>query len=154
MLSIGLSAIIVLIASILLSTLLQSRIKNQTILEVEQTGANTLEVITQSVRNATAVIAPSPGQNGAALSLQEPIIAKDPTAFDLVSGAMRISEGGGVPVALSSSRVVVSGLTFSNVSASGTHGAVRIQFTVSAVNNSGRNEYDYSKVFYGTASIR
>lgn len=51
---------------------------------------------------------------------------------------------------LVNSQVTISGLTFTS---SSPH-SVRIQFTLTAVNPSGRNEYDFSKTFYGSATIR
>ena len=35
-----------------------------------------------------------------------------------------------------------------------TPGNIRIQFDLSFVNNTNRNEYDWTKTFYGSASLR
>ena len=55
---------------------------------------------------------------------------------------------------LYNSRVTASNLSFQNLSRTGTPGTIRIQFTLSHINPSGRNEYDFNKTFYGTASLR
>lgn len=112
-----------------LSLLMQSRVKNQTIAEVEQQGVQVMQIITQTGRNATDINFPS--------------------AFDLSGGVIHENT-----IALTNSRVDASALTFQNLSRAGTPGTIRIQFTLTHVNSSGRNEYDYTKTFYGTASLR
>ncbi|MBI5356236.1 type II secretion system protein [Candidatus Collierbacteria bacterium] len=112
-----------------LSLLMQSRVKNQTIAEVEQQGATVIQIITQTGRNAADV--------------------NFTAAFDLSGGTIRQDA-----IPLTNSRVIASGLTFTNLSRTGTPGTVRIQFTLTHVNPSGRNEYDFNKTFYGTATIR
>jgi len=112
-----------------LSLLMQSRVKNQAIAEVEQQGIQAMQVITQTGRNAADV--------------------NFTTAFDLFGGTMRQDA-----IPLTNSRVVASNLTFQNLSRTGTPGTVRVQFTLTHINPSGRNEYDFNKTFYGSASLR
>ncbi len=112
-----------------LSLLMQSRVKNQTIAEVEQQGVVVMQTITQAGRNATSV--------------------NFTNAFDISGGVIRENT-----VALTNSRVVASGLTFQNLSRVGTPGTIRVQFTLTHINPEGRNEYNYSKTFYGTSSVR
>jgi type II secretory pathway pseudopilin PulG len=70
------------------------------------------------------------------------------------TGAAAVSEAGGGDVALTNSKVQVSGLTFQNLSRSGTPGIVRVNFVVSRSNPNNRNEYDYQKAFTFSASLR
>ena len=121
-------AIVLSIAGFL-SLLMQSRVKNQTIAEVEQQGAAVMQVITQAGRNASGI--------------------DFTNAYDLSGGIIRENT-----VALTNFRVVASNLTFQNLSRAGTPGTIRIQFTLTHINPSGRNEYDYNKTFYGSASLR
>lgn len=67
--------------------------------------------------------------------------------------ALQIKEGSGIVVPLTNNKVMLSDLTFKNLSRSGTPGVVQVSFTVSRVNNSGKNEYDYQKTFTGTAAL-
>ncbi|OGD62601.1 hypothetical protein A2160_06250 [Candidatus Beckwithbacteria bacterium RBG_13_42_9] len=129
-----------------LSLLMQSRVKNQTISEVEQQGVQVMQIITQTSRNAASLNSPTQGQTASSLSL-------DATVFDLSSGTIRITEGGS-PISLTNSRVTASALTFKNLSRTDTPGTIRIQFTLTHVNPQGRNEYNFSKTFYGSASLR
>lgn len=112
-----------------LSLSMQSRVKNQAIAEVEQQGVQVMQIITQAGRNAADVSFTS--------------------VFDLSGGVIRQNT-----IALTNSRVVASALTFQNLSRAGTPGTIRIQFTLTRINPSGRNEYDYSKTFYSSVSLR
>lgn len=154
LLYISLYSIIMLSIMGLLFTLLEVRIKSRTEAEVDQQGVQIIQLITQAIRNADNINSPTAGTSSALLSLDMPGTNLDPTVFDLSSGAIRIAETNGTPVNLSNSLVTVSNLTFTNLSRSQTPGNVRIEFTVTYVNNEGRNEYDYSKTFTADASLR
>ena len=134
--------------------LLEARIKNQTIGEVEQQGAQVAQAITQTLRNADVINAPTQGNSAATLSLNTYTGANNPTIFDLSAGTIRVTEGAGVPTALSNARVVASVLNFQNLSQPDTPGIVRFSFLLTHINPSGRNEYNFSKTFYASASLR
>ncbi len=152
--------IIILIISATLSLLMASRTKNQTIAEVEGQGAFVMNLITQTVRNATAINSPLVGAPSSTLNINVPTVPLDldPTEFNISGGVIQIIQDvGGANTttnSLTSSRVTASGLTFTNLTRSGTDGTIKIQFTLTYVNTSGRNEYDYAKTFYGSATIR
>lgn len=154
LLYISLASIILIITSLFLSTLLESRIKNQSIAEVEQQGAQVMHLITQTLRNAEAVNSPLPGANSSTLSIDVINAASDPTIFDLSTDAIRITEGAEAAISLTNNLVTASNLDFTNLSRSGTPGAVHITFTLTHVNPSGRNEFAFSRTFYGSASLR
>jgi len=130
---VGLAAVMILAVSIFLSTMLQSRVRNQTVLEVESQGIQVMQIVTQAGRNANSI--------------------DFTTSFDLSQGVIIMNDGSG-PVALTNSRVVASNLTFQNLSRTDTPGTIRIQFTLTHINPSERNEYDFSKTFYGSATLR
>lgn len=155
LLYLGLVGMMLLVVSLFLLLILQSRIKTQAIVEVEQQGIQVLERISQTARNAEAVNSPALGVSDSSLSLDVTDPTKDPTVFDLVSGVIRIgSEGTGPAVNLTNSRVTAFNLVFQNLSRPNTPGVVRIQFTLTHVNPANRSEYDYSKTFYATTSLR
>ena len=58
-------------------TIVSSRVKNQTIAEVERQGAATIALISQRIRNAESISAPAPGSSAASLTL--------------IAGIMRVS---------------------------------------------------------------
>jgi len=147
LLYIAIASIIVFTTASMLRFTLELRTKNQTIAEVEQEGAQVMQLITQTVRNATAISSPTIGASGASLSV-------DTTVFDLSGGSIRIKEGAGAAVNLTSSKITVSSLNFQNLSRVSTPNIVRVSFTVTYTNSSGRNEYDFTKSFYGSAGLR
>ncbi len=144
----------ILSVSSLLPLLMQSRVKNQTIAEVEQQGAQVMQVVTQTVRNAATLNSPTQGLSASSLSINVVDSAKSPTIFDLSGGVIRMQEGAGSPVSLTNSHVVASGLTLQNLSRTGTKGTIKIQFTITQINPEGRQEYNFNKIFYGTATVR
>lgn len=154
LLYVAISSVMLLAISFFLQTLLESRIKNQTIAEVEQQGLHVMQIIAQTARNAEVISSPAQGASASSLTLDVITVASDPTVFDLSSGSIRITEGVGSPVALTNSRVTASALTFQNLSRASTPGIIRIQFTLTHVNPEGRNEYSFTKTFIGSATLR
>lgn len=150
----SITGLIILSISILWSIVMQSRLKNQTIAEVEQQGIQVMQIITQTARNAESITSPASGISSSSLTLDVVNAGSDPTIFDLVSGVIRIREGAGNPISLSNSRITASSLNVQNLSRTQTPGTVRISFTLTHINPEGRNEYDFQKTFYATASLR
>lgn len=132
----------------------RSRVKNQTVAEVEEGGVLIMSRIVQTVRNAEGINFPVMGESSSLLSLDMYDEIKDPTVFDISNGVFRVKEGTADPIPLTSNRVTASELVFTNLSRESTPGTIRIQFTLTHVNLSGRNEYDYSKTFIGSATVR
>lgn len=137
-----------------LSLILQSRIKNQSIAEVDQQGIQVMQIVTQTIRNAIQINSPSLGASGSSLSINVVSAPNNPTIFDLSSGTIRITEGASSPVSLTSNRITASNLTFQNLSPNSTGGSIRITFTLSQKNPGSKNEYDFTKTFYDTATLR
>lgn len=154
LLYVSIAALLLLAISAFSATLLSARVKNQTIAEVEQQGAQALAMITQTVRNADSITSPGITAGATSLVLAVTPAASSPTVFDVSAGALRIKQGAGATMPLTNSRVVASNPIFSNMSRINTPGTVRIQFTLAAVNNSGRNEYSFTKTFTGSATLR
>lgn len=155
LLYIAIVSVVVFIISNLLFSVLQSRVKNQTVADVEQEGAFVMRMITQTVRNGTAINSPAIGASSASLSVNVTSAPLSPTIFDSSGGVIRITEGAGAPVNLTSSHVTVSALLFQNLSVAALpQGSIRISYTITHVNTVGRNEYSYSKTFTGTADLR
>ncbi|MDP3962889.1 MAG: prepilin-type N-terminal cleavage/methylation domain-containing protein [bacterium] len=155
LLYVSLSSIILLLVSVFIAALLGARVKNQVIAEVEQEGIQVMQVLTQTIRNATAINSPGTGMSAALLSVDTVVSGNNPTVFDSSSGAIQITEGVASSVMLTNATLVtVSALNFQNLTKPSTHGAIRVSFNLKYVNQSGRNEYDYSKTFYASASLR
>ncbi|HSX28913.1 MAG TPA: type II secretion system protein [Candidatus Saccharimonadales bacterium] len=131
-----------------------ARVKNQTISEVNEQGTAAMDYLTQTIRNATAISAPAAAASASALTVTVPTGSLSPTIFNLSgTSALQVQEGSGGQIPLTSNDVTISGLTFTNLTKSGTSGTVQVKFTVSRVNPSSRNEYDYQKTFTSSAEI-
>lgn len=141
--------------SVFLQLVLESRVRHQVALEVESIGAQVMHTITQATRNAQTITAPASGATASSLTLDVVSAGVDPTVFDLSGGVIRVTEGAGSAVNLTSSELTASSLSFQNLTpASGSPGVLRISFTLTATNTSLRQEFTYSETFYGTASLR
>lgn len=154
LLYVGLASIILLVTSVFLGMLLESRIKNQTVAEVEGQGIQVMQAVAQTVRNAEAINSPTAGNSANSLSLDVVNVANDPTVFSLSGGQVEIKEGANTAINLTNSRVMVSDLNFENLSRTGTPGNIQISFTITHVNPEGKNTYSYSKSFISSASLR
>ena len=154
LLYLAITPLILLTIFVFLSSFFEARVKNQTIMEVEEQGIYAMNSIIEAIRNAEAINTPLGGASASFLSLDVINAALDPTVFDVSGSTLRITEGAGTPVALTNTRVVASDLTFQNLSYPSTPGIIRVQFTLSRVNPEARYEYNFIKTFYGSANIR
>lgn len=127
----------------------QTRIKSQTVSEVQQQGSYIAKVLSDTIESADSITAPV--ASGNTLSL---VIDGQTVTFELASGELVQSVGGGPAAALHNAQVEASNLTFTNLTASSTPGSVHFEYTLSYVNNSGRNEYSFDNTFYGGGSLR
>ncbi|MDO8571613.1 MAG: prepilin-type N-terminal cleavage/methylation domain-containing protein [bacterium] len=154
MLVVSISAMILGALAFFFGTLIQARVKGQVIADVEQQGDFIMRTILSSVRNAATLNTPTQGVSAAVLSINTDTPVLNPTVFDSASSTLRIKEGTASPVNLGSSGITASAVSFHNTSRAGTRGIIRVQFTLSTLNSTGRQEYDYQKTFYGSASLR
>lgn len=150
LLYVAIIGIILLTVSGFLYTTLRSRVKNEVISEVNQQGIQLTQLMTQTIRNSSAINSPASGSSSASLSLNTSVPANNPTIFDLSSGAARIKQASAAEIPLTNSRVVVSGLSFTHLTSS----SIKIQFTLTHVNPGNRPEYTFSQTFNTTASLR
>lgn len=151
---IGIASAIAFVTTALLFTILGARTKNQVVIDVDQEGQRTMQIITQTIRNTTTINSPTAGLTAASLSLNTPTAANNPTVFDLSAGSIRIKEGAATVVPLTSIHTTASGLQFLNLTRPGTKGTIRIQFTLTYNSTSNRFEYKYAKQFTGSATLR
>jgi len=151
---VGLTATILLGISALIATTLESRVKSQTISEVDSQGLAVMQIIAQSIRNAQAINSPGLGAVSSTLSISMSLPSVNPTIFNLAANTIQITEATGQPIPLTNLRVIASGLNFYNLSRAGTLGTIQIQFNLTYLNPQNRNEYDYSKTFISSASLR
>ncbi len=153
LLYVSLLSILLFVIFNFLGVVLQGRVRNQVIAEVEQQGNQIMQIITQSIKNADLIIYPLQSVTSTSLSLQVYNTSLTPTVFDLAGGQIRITEGSNAPVPLHNSRVVASNLFFYNLARNLSPDTIYISFDLSYNSTSTRSEYTYSKTFYASAEI-
>lgn len=126
--------------------------------DVNYQGEAVMSLITQTIHQASSINSPTSGNSGTSLSLSMSNSAVNPTTFILTNDGTtsRFQIGEGAPAInnnLTNARVVVSNLNFTNMSLSGTKGSVLIKYTITYRTPSPRQELQYSKTFYGAATI-
>jgi len=151
---VAISAVVLLIMSQFLTQSLQARQKYKTVSEISMQGNQIMQLLAQTVRNASAINTPAAGATSSSLSLNVPTPALSPTVVSLTGGVLNITEGTGTGVALNNSQISVTNFTVRNLSRTGTPGIIQIQFTLSYNNPSNKNEYNYVQTFTTSAGIR
>jgi Tfp pilus assembly protein FimT len=132
------------------TTLSNTRLHTQGVLEVNDQGSQAIKLITQTLRNGSSINSPTIGNSGSSLSIDTGVGATNPTVFSEIGGVLYINEGGGGNVALTNNKVVVSNLTFSNFSRTSTPNIIKISFTITSTN--ARDPYSVN--FDGSGALR
>ncbi len=149
----ALSGVIILAVSAFVFIIWQSQAKSRTISEVEQQGAQIMDNILRQIRAAEAINSPVPTNNASTLNLAA-LAPNNPIVIDEVGGDLRLTLGANAPIVLDNNQVTISNLSFANYGRNNTTGSIRVSFSVSYINNSNRQAYDYQQTFIGTASPR
>jgi prepilin-type N-terminal cleavage/methylation domain-containing protein len=146
----------VLLTSVVMfyGTALDSRVKNQSIVEVNQQGGAAMEYMAQTIRNASSITLPAAAGTGAQLTLAMPDAGSNPTIFNLSGTTLQVTEGASAAVALTNDKVQITSLSFKNLSRASTPGVVQVTMTVARTNLANRNEYDYQKTFVTSTALR
>lgn len=131
-----------------------ARLRSQTILEINYQGSRIVQDINSTIRNAVSINDPVITNSGTSLSVETVNPVHNPTIFTVATGTLYMQEGTNDLIALTNNRVEVTDLIFSNMSRVGTPGTIRIRFTLKNSDTYTKPEEQYTKDFYGSASIR
>lgn len=137
-----------------LSMVLNAKVKNQTVIEVEQQGESVILEMAQAIRNATSINYPTFGTSSSTISLVMASSTKNPTIFKLSSSTLQIIEGTSSAINLTNNLVAVTGLTFKNLGTSSGTDSIQMKLNINYINLRGTNDYQYSQNFTGSASKR
>lgn len=143
--AIGFALVVVLMVSVTYVNMVSDREQYRTAAEVENAGYEAMSIITQTVRNATSISSPAVSATSSSLTVAVPTASLSPTVFSLSTSTLSMLQGS-TRTSITGSQVTVSAPVFTNLGLASTSGTVRIQFTIA--------EASYSKVFYGSATIR
>lgn len=147
-------SVVVFSIAMVLTMFLQVKEKNTTLSDVKEEGVWLMQRIVSIIENAENIQSPIVGTGGASLTLDVYDTLADPSILQLTNGVLTLREGTGVAISLNSPRVVVSNLTFMNVSRPDTPGIVKFQFTMTHSGDVNNFVYGTTENFYGSASLR
>lgn len=150
---IGLAAFLLASLGTLVNLSYKVRARQQVIAEVEQQGLAASQTISQIIRNASSITSPAVGSSAATVVVVVSDVSKTPTTFALSGSNLQITQNTTSTI-LTNSQVTVSALSFKNLSATGSPGTIKFQFTLNYTNPGGTPQFTYSKTFYGSASLR
>lgn len=134
----------------------QTRERVRVMAEGEQNLRFAMQKVLRGVRTATKlnIGASTFGSADGVLSLEMDGPAADPTVFDVADGVLRIAEGAGSPVPLTTPEVEVTKFWLERDDLPGGTKAVTVQLEVSAANPGGDTRFRYVTSASGTAVIR
>ncbi|MDH4330338.1 MAG: type II secretion system GspH family protein [Candidatus Moranbacteria bacterium] len=136
------------------TTFFKWNIKNRIVSEVEDQGVFVMREVIHTIQESQGVDSPNPSSDDSQLFLKVADAGKDPTRFDVSSGVLRIKEGNSSSVELTNSHVTISDFVVRNLSEAETPGIVSVEFVISYVNSSDKDELNYSKKFQNSASLK
>lgn len=152
LLYIGTAVVLLSILSVFISGMFSARVKHQAIQEVDGSGFQILTQLTHAIRDAQDVVAPLIGTASTSVTLTRTQPEYDPTTVYLASTTLYMKEGNSTPVMMHGPHIRMTDLRFTNSAQDQTPGLVTFQFTLHHSGN--RQEFDYSKTFYGSAALR
>ena len=128
-------------------------VKENSYQEIQQNGRFAMTKITQEIKKANEINNPLPGNSADFLSLAMANPDFNPTIFDLNEGELRITQGTTGSFELTTDRVIVSNLLFTNLSYPDTPGTIRIEMRINHLNPANRSEYEALIDFKSTVSL-
>ncbi|MBU1118377.1 prepilin-type N-terminal cleavage/methylation domain-containing protein [Patescibacteria group bacterium] len=158
LLSIAIIAVIITAITYFSIDTFKAKAKSSVVLETQQNARHAFQQMTYYIRNSEdglnvggSSFAPTdPGT----LHLNMGAGAGDDVVFDVNSGRLRITTGGGTPEYLTTDAVTVTSLLFENNSASGTPGNITMSMSLEYDNPSGAQEFNYSYDLQTSTSFR
>jgi Tfp pilus assembly protein PilW len=154
---IGLTSIIVVAVLNVMMTVVGTREKTQVMSFVQQELRFTMDRIEAAVRDAINIDTGNStfANDHGVLSLAMSGVSVHPTTFAWSGSGVRVQEGTGNYTALTSSGIIVEMVRFTNLSAGGTHGTVKIKLhATDAVAGSADKTYADAMTLESSVSLR
>jgi len=153
LLYVSIMSIVMLATVTFFGTIITSRVRNQSIAEVNDQGAQAMDLMLQTIRTATSITTPAAAGSGSSLTVVVPTSSQSPTIFNLSGTALQIKQGAAAAVSTTSNKVQITSITFKNLTRSGTTGIVQVSFVMKHYNPDNHNEYDFQRTFTGSAEM-
>jgi hypothetical protein len=135
---------------------IQTRTRVKVAVEVDQNVRLSMQRVLRALRTADSLNngASAFGDPDGVLALDMADPSADPTVFDLLDGVLRVTEGAGSPVDLTTPDVFVDRFWIARDNLSGGSRSVTVQLEVRSVNLGEGNVFEYSSSASSTAVIR
>jgi len=133
---------------LILSNIFRVGVRTDVIQEVSHNGRFAMQRIGQAVRESSDIVEPATEGNVLELSFEDE--DKDPTVFDVSEGKLRIKEGSGNYIELTTSSVIVDRLVFKKVS----DDSVKVEMNISFDNSQGLPEHEFKSFFTSSFALR
>ena len=153
LLYITLATMIVMTIILFFLMILAGRQRSVAIAEVDTQGSQIMRYLSYNLRNADGVNTPATGDSSSILSVQSSDPNLDPINFYVDGSMLYVEESLSDTYELSSSRVEISNVSFTNITANNSPTLIKIEFTLSYRNPDNKKELDYSKTFYNSVII-
>ncbi len=152
LLYVAITALLLLSMVSFTAVMLEGRVKNSVVAEVEQQGVQVLRIFREEVRGAKQIISPGRGQSGDSLVLEkeEGVVS---FSFDEEKNSLVMSKGGS-NIYLTGGQVGITEVEFNNLSKNNTPGVVQVQISIFYRTDSPREIYNYSNNFITSATLR
>jgi len=132
---------------LVMSNIFRVGARTDVVQEVSHNGRFAMQRIGQAIRESSGI---EIEEGGKKLVLSFEDSAKNPTVFDVFQGKLRIKEGNGDCIELTTSRVVVEKLLFKKVS----DDSVRVEMNISFYNPQGLPEYEFNSFFTSSFTLK
>lgn len=145
---------LLLSASSVMFNVLNYKLKLQAIEEVSQNSRNALDRMELAIENASAILSPVVGATSSLLMLSTADTSTNPTIFAASNHVLQMKEGVSATSSLTADESQVVNIVFTNLTATGSLGTVRIDLTVSSTNPTNNTQNAYSLHDVTSVSIR
>ena len=121
--------------------------------EVQANTRMILGLISQKIRAADDILTPSEGNSTSTLILDMPNPDPDLT-FSITDGVLGMAEGAASSTPITSNKVNISNLTFTNLATAGEKDNIRIEITAIDFKMGESKEFQYSQTLQTSVSLR
>ncbi|MBD3280814.1 hypothetical protein GF389_04805 [Candidatus Dojkabacteria bacterium] len=151
LLYLSISSIVLLSVSVFVTSILKSRVKNESIVLVNEEASQIISQLQTEISQADQINSPVKGTSASSLEFQ---IAGDPIeTISLQTNTVVYTITGNSGIALNSSNTNITSLNFTRMNATNDNESIKVEFTMERNNPNNLNEYDFSKTFYTTVNL-
>lgn len=154
LLAVGIMSVVLVTLVFFTQSILDAKVKNETIYEVNQQGDLIMERLTRIINDADNIVTPSGGGSGSSLQVSNTVGSETSIVVNVAGGVLSYQVNGASFIPMHNDSILVSSIQFSDATISGTWDTIDIEFTLTSSSISEKNIYDYERTWRGTSVIR